>query len=82
MDLLFNLLAVSASANYMSNLQVLFCSTENGRSSFVRQLEPDWHIDSNPEIIFQLAVSDSCTIKSPECGCVPLSNICIGLFAC
>ncbi|KAG4980089.1 hypothetical protein JHK85_034047 [Glycine max] len=35
--------------------EVLFCSTENGRSSFVRQLEPDWHIDSNPEIISQLA---------------------------
>ncbi|KAG4967613.1 hypothetical protein JHK87_033264 [Glycine soja] len=35
--------------------KVLFCSTENGRSSFVRQLEPDWHIDSNPEIISQLA---------------------------
>ncbi|CAM8955847.1 unnamed protein product [Rhodiola kirilowii] len=35
--------------------KVLFCSTENGRSSFVRQLEPDWHIDSNPEIIFQLS---------------------------
>ncbi|XP_026657458.1 peroxisome biogenesis protein 22-like isoform X3 [Phoenix dactylifera] len=34
---------------------VLFCSTENGRISFVRQLEPDWHIDSNPEIIHQLA---------------------------
>lgn len=35
--------------------KVLFCSTEHGRSSFVRQLEPDWHIDSNPEIISQLA---------------------------
>ncbi|KAK6134891.1 hypothetical protein DH2020_031375 [Rehmannia glutinosa] len=35
--------------------KVLFCSTENGRASFVRQLEPDWHIDSNPEIITQLA---------------------------
>ncbi|KAE9620674.1 hypothetical protein Lalb_Chr01g0005561 [Lupinus albus] len=35
--------------------KVLFCSTENGRSSFVRQLEPDWHIDSNPEVISQLA---------------------------
>ncbi|GFP89442.1 peroxisome biogenesis protein 22 [Phtheirospermum japonicum] len=33
------------------NLQVLFCSTEIGRASFVRQLEPDWHIDSNPEIV-------------------------------
>ncbi|OAY63539.1 Peroxisome biogenesis protein 22 [Ananas comosus] len=36
--------------------KVLFCSTENGRISFVRQLEPDWHIDTNPEIIHQLAV--------------------------
>ncbi|XP_051136307.1 peroxisome biogenesis protein 22-like isoform X1 [Andrographis paniculata] len=35
--------------------KVLFCSTENGRTSFVRQLEPDWHIDSNPDIITQLA---------------------------
>lgn len=35
--------------------KVLFCSTENGRTSFVRQLEPDWHIDSNSEIVSQLA---------------------------
>ncbi|KAH6834086.1 peroxin 22 [Perilla frutescens var. hirtella] len=35
--------------------KVLFCSTETGRTSFVRQLEPDWHIDSNPEITTQLA---------------------------
>ncbi|XP_073003253.1 peroxisome biogenesis protein 22 [Typha latifolia] len=35
--------------------KVLFCSTENGRISFVRQLEPDWHIDTSPEIIHQLA---------------------------
>lgn len=35
--------------------KVLFSSTENGRMSFVRQLEPDWHIDSNPEINTQLA---------------------------
>ncbi|KAL8506739.1 hypothetical protein ACS0TY_017585 [Phlomoides rotata] len=35
--------------------KVLFCSTEVGRTSFVRQLEPDWHIDSNPEITTQLA---------------------------
>ncbi|KAK1296431.1 Peroxisome biogenesis protein 22 [Acorus calamus] len=27
--------------------KVLFCSTENGRASFVRQIEPDWHIDTN-----------------------------------
>ncbi|XP_073297182.1 peroxisome biogenesis protein 22 [Primulina huaijiensis] len=35
--------------------KVLFCSTETGRTSFVRQLEPDWHIDSNPEIVNQLS---------------------------
>ncbi|KAK1569005.1 hypothetical protein Q3G72_031568 [Acer saccharum] len=35
--------------------KVLFCSTEMGRSSFVRQLEPDWHIDTNHEIVSQLA---------------------------
>ncbi|XP_039131080.1 LOW QUALITY PROTEIN: peroxisome biogenesis protein 22-like [Dioscorea cayenensis subsp. rotundata] len=35
--------------------KVLFCSTENGRISFVRQIEPDWHIDTNSEIISQLA---------------------------
>uniref|UniRef100_A0A1J3IF95 Peroxisome biogenesis protein 22 n=1 Tax=Noccaea caerulescens TaxID=107243 RepID=A0A1J3IF95_NOCCA len=35
--------------------KVLFCSTEIGRTSFVRQLEPDWHIDTNPEINTQLA---------------------------
>ncbi|XP_044501098.1 peroxisome biogenesis protein 22-like isoform X2 [Mangifera indica] len=35
--------------------KVLFCSTEIGRSSFVRQLEPDWHVDTNLEIISQLA---------------------------
>ncbi|XP_008778899.1 peroxisome biogenesis protein 22-like isoform X1 [Phoenix dactylifera] len=42
-------------ANGLVRDKVLFCSTENGRISFVRQLEPDWHIDSNPEIIHQLA---------------------------
>ncbi|KAL2938082.1 Peroxisome biogenesis protein 22 [Bienertia sinuspersici] len=35
--------------------KVLFCSTETGRASFVRQLEPDWHIESNSEVISQLA---------------------------
>ncbi|KAG6505480.1 hypothetical protein ZIOFF_037836 [Zingiber officinale] len=34
--------------------KVLFCSTENGRISFVRQLEPDWHIDASTEIVHQL----------------------------
>ncbi|KAB5544944.1 hypothetical protein DKX38_013056 [Salix brachista] len=33
---------------------VLFCSTENGISSFVRQLEPDWHLETNLDVIFQL----------------------------
>ncbi|XP_047334727.1 peroxisome biogenesis protein 22-like [Impatiens glandulifera] len=35
--------------------KVLFCSTGIGRTSFVRQLEPDWHIDSNAEVVYQLA---------------------------
>ncbi|KAK9106393.1 hypothetical protein Syun_022404 [Stephania yunnanensis] len=35
--------------------KVLFCSTQSGRSSFVRQLEPDWHVDTNQEIISQLS---------------------------
>ncbi|XP_022895133.1 peroxisome biogenesis protein 22 [Olea europaea var. sylvestris] len=35
--------------------KVLFSSTEIGRTSFVRQLEPDWHVDTNPEIVTQLA---------------------------
>lgn len=35
--------------------KVLFCSTEIGRTSFVRQLEADWHIDSNPDITSQLS---------------------------
>lgn len=39
----------------MNRNKVLFCSSETGRSSFVRQLEPDWHIDTSAEIISQLA---------------------------
>ncbi|KAL3693184.1 hypothetical protein R1sor_006835 [Riccia sorocarpa] len=35
--------------------KVLFCSTEAGRTSFVRQLEPDWHVDISSETISQLA---------------------------
>ena len=31
-----------------------FCSTENGRSSFVRQLKPDWYIDINPEVLTRM----------------------------
>ncbi|KAK6141163.1 hypothetical protein DH2020_025081 [Rehmannia glutinosa] len=52
--------------------KVLFCSTENGRTSFVRQLEPDWHIDSNPEIITQLA---SCRDGNSTCDLQPNSSI-------
>uniref|UniRef100_A0A453DE54 Uncharacterized protein n=1 Tax=Aegilops tauschii subsp. strangulata TaxID=200361 RepID=A0A453DE54_AEGTS len=36
-------------------LQVLFCSSEVGRTSFVRQLESDFHIDASLEIISQLS---------------------------
>eukprot|EP00249_Psilotum_nudum_P006487 c19809_g1_i1 orf=327-1151(+) len=35
--------------------KVLFCSTEAGRASFVRQLEPDWHVDTSLETLSQLA---------------------------
>ncbi|KAL1832711.1 hypothetical protein ACET3Z_002362 [Daucus carota] len=35
--------------------KVLFCSTGNGRLSFVRQLEPDWHIDKDPDILSSLS---------------------------
>lgn len=35
--------------------KVLFCSTESGKISFVRQLEPDWHIDTDAEKISQLS---------------------------
>lgn len=35
--------------------KVLFCSTPQGRASFVRQLEPDWHVDTSGDIINQLA---------------------------
>lgn len=34
--------------------KVLFCATEVGLVSFVRQLEPDWHIDSAATAIDQL----------------------------
>ncbi|KAM0824679.1 hypothetical protein ACQ4PT_070035 [Festuca glaucescens] len=35
--------------------KVLFCSSEVGRTSFVRQLESDFHIDTSLEIISQLS---------------------------
>ncbi|KAG6589179.1 Peroxisome biogenesis protein 22 [Cucurbita argyrosperma subsp. argyrosperma] len=46
--------------------KVLFCSTESGRRSFVRQLEPDWHIDSDPEIVSQLARYIKCQLHITE----------------
>ncbi|XP_071691356.1 peroxisome biogenesis protein 22-like [Rutidosis leptorrhynchoides] len=42
--------------------KVLFCSTDIGRTSFVRQLEPDWHIDSNREINSHLARFIKCQL--------------------
>ncbi|XP_078445944.1 peroxisome biogenesis protein 22-like [Wolffia australiana] len=56
--------------------KVLFCGTENGRASFVRQLEPDWHIDTNTSVIqglsrfirFQLQIG-------PEASNIMASNI-------
>ncbi|VAH38758.1 unnamed protein product [Triticum turgidum subsp. durum] len=37
--------------------KVLFCSSEVGRTSFVRQLESDFHIDASLEIISQLSIA-------------------------
>ncbi|KAJ6846149.1 peroxisome biogenesis protein 22-like [Iris pallida] len=45
--------------------KVLFCSTESGRSSFVRQLEPDLHIDTNLEVVSELAIPTSCFTTCP-----------------
>ncbi|RZC70126.1 hypothetical protein C5167_033248 [Papaver somniferum] len=42
-------------AGCLTRDKVLFCSTENGRMSFIQQLEPDWHVDSNREIVSQLS---------------------------
>ena len=39
----------------LSREKVLFCSTETGRTSFVRQLEPDWHVDTLRDINAGLA---------------------------
>eukprot|EP00252_Welwitschia_mirabilis_P013452 TRINITY_DN2958_c0_g1_i1.p1 TRINITY_DN2958_c0_g1~~TRINITY_DN2958_c0_g1_i1.p1 ORF type:complete len:279 (+),score=48.51 TRINITY_DN2958_c0_g1_i1:172-1008(+) len=35
--------------------KVLFCGTDSGSVSFVRQLEPDWHIDTDAEKISKLS---------------------------
>eukprot|EP00850_Spirogloea_muscicola_P012089 SM000077S21563 [mRNA] locus=s77:208509:209981:- [translate_table: standard] len=42
-------------SNYVNRDKVLFCSTEVGITSFVRQLEPEWHVDSSGETVSQLA---------------------------
>jgi hypothetical protein len=39
-------------------LLVLFCSTEVSRTSFVRQLEADFHIDTSLDVVSQLSVCD------------------------
>ncbi|RCV14946.1 hypothetical protein SETIT_3G019300v2 [Setaria italica] len=50
--------------------KVLFCSTEVGRTSFVRQLEADFHIDSSLDIVSQLSRFIRCQlfISSMEGG--------------
>ena len=49
-------LHLTSSENNVYAFQVLFCSTEVGRTSFVRQLESDFHIDTNLDIVSQLSV--------------------------
>ncbi|KAG2569689.1 peroxisome biogenesis protein 22-like [Panicum virgatum] len=50
--------------------KVLFCSTEVGRTSFVRQLEADFHIDTSLDIVSQLSRFIRCQlfISSMEGG--------------
>ena len=47
---------MTSSENNVYAFQVLFCGTEVGRTSFVRQLESDFHIDTNLDIVSQLSV--------------------------
>eukprot|EP00245_Coleochaete_scutata_P005612 TRINITY_DN19274_c0_g1_i1.p1 TRINITY_DN19274_c0_g1~~TRINITY_DN19274_c0_g1_i1.p1 ORF type:complete len:299 (-),score=43.27 TRINITY_DN19274_c0_g1_i1:589-1485(-) len=35
--------------------KVLFCGTDAGKASFVRQLEPEWHVDTSAEAISTLS---------------------------
>ncbi|KMZ69919.1 Peroxin [Zostera marina] len=57
--------------------KVLFCGTENGRSSFVRQLEPDWHIDTNPVVVSNLTrfIRYQLHISSAVTSSVMASNV-------
>ncbi|KAJ1273431.1 hypothetical protein BS78_06G280000 [Paspalum vaginatum] len=50
--------------------KVLFCSTEVGRTSFVRQLESDFHIDTSLDVVSQLSRFIRCQlfISSMEGG--------------
>ncbi|KAK3141178.1 hypothetical protein QOZ80_4BG0330460 [Eleusine coracana subsp. coracana] len=50
--------------------KVLFCSTEVGRTSFVRQLEADFHIDTSLDVVSQLSRFIRCQlfISSMEGG--------------
>ncbi|KAH7415092.1 hypothetical protein KP509_14G026800 [Ceratopteris richardii] len=52
--------------------KVLFCSTEAGRSSFVRQLEPDWHVDTSVKTVSQLSrfIRNELYISPPGTSCV------------
>ncbi|EFJ10107.1 hypothetical protein SELMODRAFT_184106 [Selaginella moellendorffii] len=62
-------------ANFNRN-KVLFCSSEAGRCSFVRQLEPDWHIDTSVDIVNQLAryIHHELLISPAPLGSMP-SNV-------
>ncbi|KAG6557175.1 hypothetical protein Mapa_001102 [Marchantia paleacea] len=54
--------------------KVLFCSTEAGRTSFVRQLEPDWHVDVSSETISQLARFIRHQLHIAPAGAAPIAT--------
>ncbi|CAM6097172.1 unnamed protein product [Calypogeia fissa] len=54
--------------------KVLFCSTEAGRTSFVRQLDPDWHVDTSAEIISQLARFIRHQLHIAQSGAAPIAT--------
>lgn len=60
--------------------KVLFCSTDTGRSSFVRQLEPDWHVDTLREINAGLAPFVRHQLHVTHRGASPTSPIASNVF--
>lgn len=58
---------VGPSAGQIPPHRVLFCSTLEGKTSIVRQLEPELHIDGHPQTVIpkMLALGKLCWEKHP-----------------